>query len=178
MGPLVAERLTDHKVTLLSRNAFLASAPARVTEVFGWVGQGYLDRFPHVSIRDWDGGDMTDIVGCDFLGWQEETLPPADVVVNLVGGYTQQQEMATKRLIRESLRLNPQALQVAVSPREEDIKTLSPGAYSIKLDRLKRCEDMVTKNCLNAKCLRLESYDVENSVQSIIDAILSVTHQT
>jgi len=71
LGPLVAEsRLTDHKVTLLSRNAFLASAPARVTEVFGWVGQGYLDRFPHVSIRDWDDGDMTDIVGCDFLGWQ------------------------------------------------------------------------------------------------------------
>jgi hypothetical protein len=173
LGPRVAAQLSDHRVTILARNAFLASTPNRVTEQFGWVGSYFLEECPHVSIRDWDGGDMTDIVGCDFLGWQEDTLTDADVVVNLVGGYTKQREMATERIVRESLRVNPRALQVTVSPKVEDLKALSPGAFTMKVSRLKMCEDMVEKNCLNSKCLRLEAFDVENSVKTIVDSILS-----
>ena len=173
LGPRVASKLSDHKVTLLARNSFLASAPNRVTGQFGWVGRAFLENNPNVSIRDWDGGDMTDIVGCDFLGWQEDALTDADVVVNLVGGYTQQREMATERIVRESLRINPQALQLTVSPKVEDIKALTPGAYTMKVDRIQRCEDMVDQNCFNSKCLRLEAFDLENSVQTILDAILS-----
>ena len=173
LGPRVAAKLSDHKVTILARNAFLASTPSRVTEQFGWVGRYFLDQHPHVSIRDWDGGDMTDIVGCDFLGWQEDTLTDADVVVNLVGGYTKQREMATERIVRESRRVNPMALQVTVSPKVEDLKVLTPGAYTMKVDRLQLCEDMVQKNCVNAKCLRLEAFDMENSVQAIVKSILT-----
>lgn len=173
LGPRVAAQLSDHQVTILARNAFLASTPSRVTEQFGWVGRSFLDECPHVSIRDWDGGDMTDIVGCDFLGWQEDTLTDADVVVNLVGGYTKQREMATERIVRESLRFNPSALQITVSPKVEDLKALSPGAFTMKVNRLQLCEDMVEKNCINSKCLRLEAFDMENSVKTIVGAILS-----
>ena len=55
IGQLVASKLSDHKVTILSRNAYLARAPNRVTEAFGWVGKTYLERYPHISLRDWDG---------------------------------------------------------------------------------------------------------------------------
>jgi hypothetical protein len=171
LGPRVAAKLSDHKVTILARNAFLASTPSRVTEQFGWVGRYFLDQHPHVSIRDWDGGDMTDIVGCDFLGWQEDVLTDADVVVNLVGGYTKQREMATERIVRESLRINPMALRITVSPKVEELKILSPGAFTMKVDRLQMCEDMVQKNCINAKCLRLEAFDMDNSVQAIVKSI-------
>jgi nucleoside-diphosphate-sugar epimerase len=88
LGQAVASKLSQHKVTVLSRNAFLASTPSRVSNDFGWMGQAFLDRNPHVSIRDWDGGDLLDIVGCDWMGWQQDALKPADVVINLVGGYT------------------------------------------------------------------------------------------
>jgi hypothetical protein len=173
LGPKVAAKLSDHKVTLLSRNGFLASAPARVTGTFGWVGRSFLENNPHVSIRDWDGGDMTDIVGCDFLGWQEDALKDANVVVNLVGGYTQQREMAAERIVRESLRINPTAHQIVVSPAEDDLRALTPGAFTMKVGRLRKCEEMVTQNCMSSNCLRLEAFDADNSIQAIVDAVLS-----
>jgi hypothetical protein len=173
LGRNVAATLQDHTVTILSRNAFLASTPTRVTEQFGWLGYYFLEENPHVALRDWDGGDLTDIVGCDFLGWQDETLPLADVVVNLVGGYTKQREMATERLVRESIRLNPMALQITVSPKVEDLKALTPGAFQMKVARLQLCEDMVMKNCIHSKALRLNAFDTENSVQIIVESILS-----
>lgn len=53
IGKRLASQLPpDHEITILSRNAFLAAAPNRVTEVFGWVGQSYLDKHPHVSLRE------------------------------------------------------------------------------------------------------------------------------
>jgi uncharacterized protein YbjT (DUF2867 family) len=82
-----------HDVTILCRNAFLAAAPARVTEEFGWLGKSFLDKHPAIKLRDWDGGDLLDIVGQDWIGWQEDTLAKADAVVNLVGGFAQQREM-------------------------------------------------------------------------------------
>ena len=166
MGKGLASQLSPkHKVTILSRNAYLASAPNRVTEVFGWVGEAFLKRYPHVSIRDWDGGDLLDIVGCDWMGWQEDTLQNADVVVNLVGGFTEQRTMATERLVRESLSVNPSALQVTVGVIDEELDGF-PLA-KMKKDRLKLCEDMVASNCANSVCLRLESNRLEQSCEKL-----------
>lgn len=173
LGKMVASRLDGHQVTILCRNSFLAAAPNKVTEAFGWVGASFLELNPHVQLRDWDGGDLLDIVGKDWVGWQEDTLAKADVIVNMCGGYTQQRNMATERIVRESLRVNPKALQVAVAPAEEDIKVLTPGMLTMKIKRLVECEEMVKKNCLNSKCLRLEAYNLQGSCQRIIDAIQS-----
>ena len=201
IGQMVASKLSpEHKVTMLTRNAYLAAAPNRVTETFGWVGESYLERHPHVSLRDWDGelygpllvslifacrlvtdticsnqgGDLLDIVGKDWVGWQEDTLKGADVVVNLVGGYTEQREMATERIVRESFSVNTKALQISVAPSEEDIGLISPGAPTLKKKRLQKCEDMVKMNCKNQICLRMEAYKVDENVQTIVDSILTV----
>lgn len=45
-----------HSVTILCRNSFLASAPARVSSDFGWLGEGFLSKHPTIKLRDWDGG--------------------------------------------------------------------------------------------------------------------------
>ena len=162
LGKGLASRLSPkHQVTILSRNKYLASAPNRVTETFGWVGKRFLQKHPHVSIRDWDGGDLLDIVGCDWMGWQGDTLAKADVVVNLVGGYTEQRTMATERLVRESLSINPNALQVTVSPIDEEVQL-----KKIR-DRLKLCEEMVSTNCANSVCLRLEANRLEESCEKL-----------
>ena len=47
-----------------------------------------LEKNRHVKLRDYDGGDLLEIVGQDFIGWQEDSLPKADVLIHLVGGYT------------------------------------------------------------------------------------------
>jgi hypothetical protein len=164
-----------HSVTILARNAFLASAPSRVTQEWGWVGRSFLDRNPHVSIRDWDGGDLLDIVGCDWMGWQEDALKPANIVINLVGGYTQQRVMATERIVRESLRVNPKALQLTVAPTDTDLEILSPGLFSVKSHRLKDCDEIVKANCRDSVCLRLEANELEQSCQTILDAIAART---
>ena len=116
---------------------------------FGWVGESFLKRNPHVKLRDWDGGDLLDIVGQDWVGWQDDTLAKADVVINLCGGFTEQRVMATERIVRESFRVNKNALQVVVSPTEEDLPAVSPGAVTMKKQRIETCEEMVTTNCPN-----------------------------
>jgi hypothetical protein len=52
-----------HEITILCRNAFLAAAPSRVSSDFGWLGKSFLEKYPGVKLRDWDGGDLLDIVG-------------------------------------------------------------------------------------------------------------------
>ena len=156
-----------HKVTILSRNAYLAAAPNRVTEVFGWVGESFLKKNPQVKIRDWDGGDLLDIVGQDWVGWQQDALAGADVVVNLVGGYTKQRNMATERIVRESLSVNPNALQITVSPTEEDLALISPGEPTMKKNRIKECEEMVSANCANFVCLRVEANRIEENCEKL-----------
>ena len=106
-------------------------------------------------------------MGKDWLGWQEDTLSKADVVVNLVGGFTQQREMAAERIVRESSRVNPMALQITVGPKEEELNIISPGAFSTKVARLKQCEDLVTVNCANYECLRLEANRIEENCKKI-----------
>mmetsp|Transcript_29743 Transcript_29743/g.53987 ORF Transcript_29743/g.53987 Transcript_29743/m.53987 type:complete len:220 (+) Transcript_29743:40-699(+) len=160
-----------HDVTILCRNAFLAGAPNRASGDFGWLGQGFLESHPGIKLRDWDGGDLLDIVGQDWVGWQEDTLAKADVVVNLVGGYTQQREMAAERIVRESLRVNPTALQITVSPKDDELKIISPGVPTTKIARLKQCEDLVSMNCANFKCVRLEANRVEEECDRIKNVI-------
>ncbi|KAL9179431.1 hypothetical protein ACHAXT_008721 [Thalassiosira profunda] len=169
VGASLASSLSSdgHSVSVLCRNAFLAAAPARVTSEFGWLGEKFLEQNPGVKLRDWDGGDLLDIVGQDFLGWQEDTLAHADAVVNLVGGFTNQREMAAERIVRESLRVNPTALQVTVSPKEDELPIVSPGQNTIKVARLKQCEDLVSVNCANYECLRLEANRAEEECERI-----------
>lgn len=138
---------------------------------FGWLGSSFLEKHPNVNIRDWDGGDLLEIVGCDWMGWQDDTLKNADVVVNLVGGYTEQRVMATERIVRESLRVNPGALQIAVSPEEEDLRKFSPGIINVKLKRLQTCEEMVKANCISSACLRVEMNDINGACEAILKAI-------
>lgn len=171
IGKGIASRMPHADVIILTRNAFLARTPNRVTEQFGWVGQKFLSKNRHVRLRDWDGGDLLDIVGQDWIGWQDDALKGADVVVHLVGGFTQQRVQACERLVRESLSTNPEALQITVNPLEQDLPGFSPGLASLKLQRIKTCENMVESNCRNHKCLRIEAYRVDQSCDSIATAI-------
>ena len=164
IGKGVAARCdTSHDVTILTRNAFLAAATNRVTETFGWVGEGFLKKHRRVRLRDWDGGDLLDIVGKDWIGWQEDTLAKADVIVHLVGGFTEQRLMACERLVRESMRVNPKALHITVNPTLQDLPILSPGMVDLKSGRISKCEEMVTANCANTQCLRIEANRIESN---------------
>lgn len=172
IGQALANALPQHEITILCRNAFLASTPSRVSEDFGWVGESYLKKNPHVHLRDWDGGDLLDIVGQDWIGWQDDTLTKADIVINLCGGYTQQRIMATERIVRESLRVNPNALQIIVKPAtDEDLNAISPGAISMKNERIQTCETMVTTNCANTICIPLETYRLEQNINKLVQVI-------
>lgn len=165
LGRSLSEKLTQHNICVLCRNAFLAATPARVSGDYGWLGEGFLDKNDHVRLRDWDGGDLLDIVGNDFLGWQDDALKGADVVLNLVGGFTEQRTMAAERIIRESLRVNPKALQICVSPVDEEV------GQKIRRDRVKKVEDMYKVNCNDNVCLRLEYNSITNSCDAIINTI-------
>lgn len=170
---LAAKYLSDHDVTILARNAFLAATPSRVTKDYGWVGAGYLKQNPHVRLRDWDGGDLLDIVGQDWVGWQEDALRDAHVVVHLTGGgFTEQRVLACERLVRESLRVNPRALHVTVNPTNELLSSsLSPGMPTVKRQRIERCEALVRENCANHVCLRVSERKVDNVCQAIAEEV-------
>ena len=167
IGQRVAATLGSqgHSVKILCRNAFLAAAPARVSSDFGWVGKAYLNANPRVTLRDWDGGDLLDIVGQDWLGWQEDVLTGADAVINLVGGYTEQRVMACERIVRESLSVNPTAMQITLSPIDDDL------TMKLKKDRVELCEKMVKDNCMKSECLRVEINDVDGACQKIMKVI-------
>lgn len=170
IGQRVAATLGSqgHSVKILCRNAFLAAAPARVSSDFGWVGKAYLNANPRVTLRDWDGGDLLDIVGQDWLGWQEDALTGADAIINLVGGYTEQRVMACERIVRESLSVNPTAMQVTLSPIDDDL------TMKLKKDRVELCEKTVKDNCMKCECLRVEINDIDGACQKIVDIIDSL----
>jgi NAD(P)-dependent dehydrogenase (short-subunit alcohol dehydrogenase family) len=154
----------DHQVTILCRNVFLASAPSRVSKDFGWLGESFLSKHK-IKLRDWDGGDLLDIVGKDWMFWQDDVLPSADVIINLVGTYTEQRTMAVERLVRESARLCPSARHILVSLADEDLK------MTIKKKRAADCEKMLKVNCLNAVCLRGELNNVNDICTRIVNEI-------
>ena len=77
-------------------------------------------------------------VGKDWIGWSEDVLTNADVIVHMVGGYTEQRTMAAERLVQESLRLKSQALHITVNPVEEDIPLLTPGMVTLKVIQQKK----------------------------------------
>ena len=177
VGRALAPRLGDVDVTILTRNAFLAAAPSRVTEQFGYFGQALLAQNPHVKLRDWDGGDLLDIVGQDWMGWQQDCLTNADVVVHLTGGYTTQRVMACERLIRESYAFHKDKMQsllhVTVNPTEQDLALAPPLIVSpdIKRQRIAQCEAMVQANCPNYKCLRVEANRIDDVCAQIEQTI-------
>ncbi len=92
----------------------------------------------------------------------------ADCVINLVGGYTAQRTMACERIIRESLSCNPTAKQILLSMADIDLQT------TLKKNRAKECEEMVSKNCIGSVCLRAELNDVEGSCSMIMDVVKSL----
>lgn len=181
LGQAVARSLTTpspstavaahHDVTILTRNAFLAATPSRVSSDFGWVGKAFLKFHPDVRLRDWDGGDLLDIVGQDWVGWQEDALKGADVVVHLVGGFTQQRVMAAERIVRESLVQCPDALQITVGPLLRDLPGYSPGVTSLKESRLVECERLVQNNCRHSKCLRIEAFRLQQGCDEVVQAV-------
>jgi hypothetical protein len=181
LGQAVARSLTTpspstavaahHDVTILTRNAFLAATPSRVSSDFGWVGKAFLKFHPDVRLRDWDGGDLLDIVGQDWVGWQEDALKGADVVVHLVGGFTQQRVMAAERIVRESLVQCPDALQITVGPLLRDLPGYSPGVTSLKESRLVECERLVQNNCRHSKCLRIEAFRLQQGCNEVVQAV-------
>jgi hypothetical protein len=180
-GRTLASKLGNHDVTILSRNKFLASSPRRVTETFGWLGETYLNRFPHVTVRDWDGGDMLDIVGKDWVGWQEDTLSKADVILHMTGGFTKQRVMATERLVRESQHYNPAAVQITVSPKgveELSILERTTSAATLKFQRVEQCEALVRQNCIHYQCLRFEANRLEQSCEEILSCISDISKKS
>lgn len=172
VGRALAPYLKDHSVTILARNAFLAAAPNRVTEQFGYFGAKLLEQNPHVKLRDWDGGDLLDIVGQDWIGWQEDCLKHADVIVHLTGGFTEQRVMACERLIRESYSFNRlRALHVTVNPVDDDVALISPlCSMALKTKRIEQCESMVKANCRNHQCLRVEA----NRIPAVCERIAQI----
>jgi hypothetical protein len=161
-------------VTILTRNSFLASTPTRVSHDYGWVGASFVQHFRStMQLRDWDGGDLLDIVGKDWIGWQEDSLWHADCIVHCTGGgFTQQRVMACERLVRESLRLNPQALHITVNPTNELLsQQLSPGMSAIKQARIQTCEDMVQKNLPRSVCLRVKDPNADVVCDQIVAAM-------
>lgn len=174
VGETLSSKLANegHDITILCRNAFLASAPNRASGEFGYLGKSFLMKHPRIKLRDWDGGDLLDIVGQDWMGWADDSLTNADAIVNLVGGYTNQREMAAERIVRESLRVNPTVLQVTVSPKEEELKMVAPLTHApTVIPRLEKCEDYVRLNCANFECLRLEANRVEEECDRIKSVI-------
>ena len=147
------------KLTCLSRNAFLAQTPSRVSSAFGHLGQSFVERFgPKLQVRDWDGGDLLDIVGQDWVGW-ESVLKDADVVVNLTGGFTEQREKAQARLseavrYEETARGGKRLRMIVVSPTDEALPLLSPVAQAAKRERLLRCEEVAISGGSEVECLR------------------------
>ncbi|CAJ1938226.1 unnamed protein product [Cylindrotheca closterium] len=167
VGKVILPLLSNHDVSVLTRNSFLASAPNRVTEDFGYLGKTFLEKNPHVKLRDWDGGDLLDIVGQDWVGWSDDVLKKADVIVHMVGGYTEQRTKAAERLVQESYRLKSEALHITVNPVEADIPLLTPGMVTLKTKRIQDCENIVKDNCANTACLRLEAYKTDELCDEI-----------
>mmetsp|Transcript_27732 Transcript_27732/g.58277 ORF Transcript_27732/g.58277 Transcript_27732/m.58277 type:complete len:85 (-) Transcript_27732:76-330(-) len=79
--------------------------------------------------------------------------------------------MAQERIVRESLRVNPMALQITVGPKDEELKIITPGAYAAKVARLKHCEDLVSVNCGSYECIRIEANRIDDSCERIKKAI-------
>lgn len=116
---------------------------------------------------------MLDIVGQDWIGWQEDCLANADVIVHLTGGFTEQRVMACERLIREAYSFNKlKALHVTVNPTDEDMALVSPlSSMKLKKERIQQCESMVQANCPNHKCLRVEANSIPKVCHEIEEAI-------
>lgn len=169
IGAQLAAKLAsqNHKITILARNSFLSSSPNRVSRDFGWLGQRYLKTNPNIKLRDWDGGDLSDIVGSDWVGWQEDALRQADVIINLTGGYTEQRCKATERLVRESLVHNRGAKFITLTINENEL------GMELKKERASRCESLVTNNVATSTILRGSVSNPQGAILAILASIIN-----
>lgn len=172
VGQLAANSNENDSITILTRNAFLAKTPTRVSEDYGWMGEGFLKKYgSRCSLRDWDGGDLLDIVGQDWLGWQQDVLPKTNIMVHLVGGgFAPHRVMACERLVRETQSFD-MMYHITVNPSEDLLRVVSPGLLSTKMSRIHTCEEMVKENCQNKVLLRIGEYKVESACRKILDTI-------
>lgn len=76
--------------------------------------------------------------------------------------------MATERIVRESLRVNPNAMQITISPIDDDLP------MKMKRDRVTMCEKMVKENCLHSECFRAEVNDIDGACKNIMKVIASL----
>ena len=86
LGRHIASLLASkNEVVILSRNAFVAGTPQRVSNQHGYLGQRWLLANPNCRLRDWDGGDPAfGITSNRWIGWQDE-LEGAAAVIDCVG---------------------------------------------------------------------------------------------
>jgi len=73
--------------------------------------------------------------------------------------------VACERIVRESLRVNPTAKQITLSPVDEDL------SMKLKRDRVALCEKMIKDNCAASSCLRVEENDIDGACKKIMSAI-------
>uniref|UniRef100_A0A7S2CHB4 NAD(P)-binding domain-containing protein n=1 Tax=Octactis speculum TaxID=3111310 RepID=A0A7S2CHB4_9STRA len=99
LGRKFVEKLAGQgdDVLVLARNAYLASTPYRVSHDYGYIGET-LASDPKVNLRYWDGGDLLDVVGDEWVGWQD-SIRGYDVMVNMVGAISNVREGAINRLV-------------------------------------------------------------------------------
>lgn len=96
------------------------------------------------------------------------------MVVNLVGGFTQQRKMATERIVRKSLCVNPPVLHITVGPKDNELQMFAPVVDKpLKVAWLKQCEELVKMNCANFECLRLEANRIDEGCDQIKQFIYS-----
>ena len=89
----------SNDVLVLGRNGFLASAPGRVSHDYGYLGPKLMKK-TGAKIRDWDGGDILDITGDTWIGWQDDVANfKGDVAISFTGCLYDARVMAVDRLV-------------------------------------------------------------------------------
>jgi len=88
----------EGNVLVLARNGYLATAKERVSGDFGYLGPK-IHKLKGVLVRDWDGGDLLDITGDTWLGWQGDVAAfQADAAVMLTGCLTDARLKGVERI--------------------------------------------------------------------------------
>ena len=123
---------------VLARNGFLASAPSRVSHDYGYLGPKLM-RKSKCKVRDWDGGDMLDITGSTWVGWQGDVENfGCDVAVCMTGCLYEARIMAVDRMCTAfgdmSAKKGRVKMFINVLPDTSIVKSPKdfPGADSIK----------------------------------------------
>lgn len=102
--------------TCLARNAYLARTPKRISHDWGHLPKRLHDA-RGLKVRDYCGGCPLDIVGQDWIGWQDDALPGATAVYNVAGPMSQDRLLLAQRMA-EGLKRHPPKVFVSVEPTQ------------------------------------------------------------